>query len=122
MNGYPSALFNKTVDRFLSNRNQPESSIEESDIENDAKLFLKIPFIGQSSVNFGRKISALIKDKFSLDVNIIYDSCKVGSLFSLKSQTPKALLSNVVYKFTCKHDANISYLGKTKRHMITRVM
>ena len=73
------------------------------------KSFLKVPFIGNSSVNFSRKISGLIKDKFGLDVNILYDTCKVGSFFSLKSQTPKALMSNVVYKFTCKHDANLTY-------------
>ena len=120
-NGYPSTVFNKMVDRFLSNRNRPQESSEESDNENDPKLFLKVPFIGNSSVNFSRKISGLIKDKFGLDVNILYDTCKVGSFFSLKSQTPKALMSNVVYKFTCKHDANLTYLGKTKRHMTTRV-
>ena len=63
----------------------------------------------------------MIKDKFKLDVTILYETSKVGDFFSLKSQTPKALLSNVVYKYTCKLDANISYLGKTKRHLITRV-
>ena len=121
-NGYPSSLFNKTVDRFLSNRNPTDTSSEENDDENDAKLLLKVPFVGNSSVNFGKKISSLIKDKFNLDVNVIYETCKVGNFFSLKSQTPKALMSNVVYKYTCKLDANISYLGKTKRHLITRVV
>ena len=35
--------------------------------------------------------------------------------------TPKQLVSNVVYKFTCRHDAETFYIGKTKRHFITRV-
>ena len=80
-----------------------------------------MPFVGNSSVTFGKKISDLIKDKFKLDVTILYETSKVGDFFSLKSQTPKALLSNVVYKFKCKLDANISYHGKTKRHLTTRV-
>jgi len=121
-NGYPSSLFNKTVDRFLSNRNPNDMSSDDNDDDTDTKLLLKVPFVGNSSVNFGKKISALIKDKFKLDVTVIYETCKVGDFFSLKSQTPKALMSNVVYKYTCKLDANISYLGKTKRHLITRVM
>ena len=29
--------------------------------------------------------------------------------------------SNVVYKFTCKHDAEVSYIGKTKRHLSARI-
>ena len=118
-NGYPSTVFNKTVDKFLSSRDRPQESSVET--ENDQKLFLKVPFIGKSSVNFSRKISGLIKNKFKLDVNVLYDTCKIGSFFSLKSQTPKALLSNVVYQFKCKHDANLTYLGKTKRHLISRV-
>ena len=38
------------------------------------------------------------------------------------AQTPKALKSNVVYQYTCSCHVNNSYIGKTKRHLITRVM
>ena len=44
----------------------------------------------------------------------------MGQCFTLKSVTPKPLISNVVYKFTCRHDAETFYIGKTKRHFITR--
>ena len=57
----------------------------------------------------------------SIDISCVYTSCKVGSYFSLKCQTPAALVSNVVYKFTCLRDANLFYIGKTKRHFDTRV-
>ena len=33
---------------------------------------------------------------------------------------PSALASNVIYKYTCSLDANISYIGKTIRHLTTR--
>ena len=31
------------------------------------------------------------------------------------------MLSNVAHKFTCQRDADVSYIGVTKRHLITRV-
>ena len=40
--------------------------------------------------------------------------------FSLKCETPSALVSNVVYKFTCLRDAEKFYIGKTTRHLVTR--
>ena len=43
------------------------------------------------------------------------------NFFSLKCPTPKLLKANVVYKFDCLCDINISYIGKTKRHLATRI-
>ena len=31
------------------------------------------------------------------------------------------MLANVVYKFNCSRDADLSYIGKTKRHLVTKV-
>ena len=42
-------------------------------------------------------------------------------LRSLKCRTPTPLLANVVYKFQCLSDSSKSYIGKTKRHLATRV-
>ena len=41
--------------------------------------------------------------------------------FTLKSKTPFILLTNVVYKFSCLGDPSISYIGKTERHIATRM-
>ena len=41
--------------------------------------------------------------------------------FSLKCHTPMPLMANVVYQFTCLRDANSTYIGKTIRHLATRV-
>ena len=35
--------------------------------------------------------------------------------FSLKCKTPAVVASNVVYKFTCLHDAGVTYIGETER-------
>ena len=40
---------------------------------------------------------------------------------ALKCCTPLPLLANVVYKFECLRDANTFYIGKTIRHLATRV-
>ena len=50
----------------------------------------------------------------------LFSSFKVSNYFSLKSQTPRILTSNVVYKFTCLCDTNLTYIGKTKRHLVVR--
>ena len=59
--------------------------------------------------------------KFNKQVRCVFNTFKVGQCFTLKSKTPKHLESNVIYKFTCRHDADISYVGKTKRQLSTRV-
>ena len=45
---------------------------------------------------------------------------KVQEYFSLKSKTPLILNSNVVYKFTCSRDVNVTYIGTSTRHLSIR--
>ena len=54
-------------------------------------------------------------------IRIVFTSFKVKDYFSLKFRTPLPLLANVVYKFKCLRDANNIYIGKTFRHLATRV-
>ena len=51
----------------------------------------------------------------------MFSSFKVKNYFSLKCHTPMPLMANVVYQFTCLCDANSTYIGKTIRHLATRV-
>ena len=50
----------------------------------------------------------------------VFNSFKVSSYFSLKSKSPSLLSSNVVYKFSCLCDTNVTYIGKTQRHLMVR--
>ena len=79
-----------------------------------------IPYIGKPSHTFSKRISALIKNKFNVNMNIYFRSFKVSNYFQLKRSTPTELSSNVVYKFSCPCDTAISYIGYTTRHLITR--
>ena len=56
-----------------------------------------------------------------MDIRIVFTSCKVKNYFSLKCRAPLPLLANVVYKFQCLCEANQIYIGKTVRHLATRV-
>ena len=51
----------------------------------------------------------------------IFTTFKIKSYFQLKSRTPSSLCSNVIYKFTCPCDTDLSYVGVTIRHLVTRI-
>ena len=53
-------------------------------------------------------------------MNIHFKYFKVGDNFQFKCSTLMELSSNVVYKFSCAFDTAITYIGYTKRHLITR--
>ena len=46
---------------------------------------------------------------------------KTGTCFQLKSRTPLLLCSNVVYKFTCSCDSNLTFISKSTRYLRIRV-
>ena len=69
----------------------------------------------------GSKISNNILKNYHINVKCIFNTTKVKQYFSLKCPTPLALKSKVVYQFNCLVDPDISYIGKTKRHLIVRV-
>ena len=64
--------------------------------------------------------NGLIKKRFDTKVTIVYKTTKVQQYFSLKSKTPLILNSNVVYKFTCSRDVNVTYIGTSARHLSIR--
>ena len=78
-----------------------------------------IPYIGKPSHTFSKKLRALIKNKFNVNMNIYFKSFKVGNHLQLKCSTPTELSSNVVYKFSCPCDT-ISYIGYTTHHLTAR--
>ena len=120
MNGYPNHIFESCVKQFLNHKcsNEP---VERSTKEDVVETMFFIPYIGLPSLIFGRKIKSLFKTFYSIEVRIVYTTFKVKNYFSLKSRTPLPLLSSVVYKFRCLCDANNVYIGKTMRHLATRV-
>ena len=118
-NGYPTHMFNSLVEKFLSKKFEPEPKpvVGEDGVQ---KIFC-LPYIGQPSIEFSNKVRKLFKSRYLMDIKIVYTSFKVRNYFSLKCRTPLPLVANVIYKFQCSRDANLAYVGKTKRHLVTRV-
>ena len=89
--------------------------------EDRIEAMFSIPYIGLPSVIFGRKVRESFRKLYGIDIKVIYTSFKVKNYFSLKCHTPLPLLAKVVYKFQCLHDVDKVYIGKTRRHLATRV-
>ena len=48
-------------------------------------------------------------------------SDETRTYFQLTLRTPVLLCSNVAHKFTCSCDSNLTYIGKSTRHLSNRV-
>ena len=66
-------------------------------------------------------MTSLFKSTFNIKLQPVFTSTKIGDYFSLKSSVPFPFSANVVYQFHCLRDAGCSYIGQTKRHLLTRV-
>ena len=82
---------------------------------------ITILYLESESRRFINKLAKIIKNKINVNIVPVYKSFKIGRYFQLKSDTLLALCSNVVYKFTCSCDMNLTYYGMSTRHLITRV-
>ena len=112
-NGYPIIFINKVFDEYMARRNNPLPTISQT------KPTLPYRIVWNTS-DLQEELAELVLDKFGIAVSAVYVATKVGSFFSLKAGVPSALASNVIYKYTCSLDANVSYIGKTIRHLTTR--
>ena len=117
-NGYPKSMIDKYVNQFLNSKYNPQMKAPKEDT---VTIHMSLPYIGKPSLLLARKLKTLFKNHFHVTLQCTFDSTKIRNFFSLKCPTPKALKSNVVYQYTCSCDVNNSYIGKTKRHLITRV-
>ena len=119
-NGYSETFFNRVVTSFQQ-RQSAESGQAKDKKDINFSLLLRIPYVGILSHEFKNKITNLFHKELNIEIFPIFKTTKLSEFFSLKSQTPKALTCNVVYKFTCLCDSSLTYIGKTKRHLGVRV-
>ena len=69
---------------------------------------------------FKQKISELVKKSYDVNIKCVFNSFKVKNYFSLKCRSSPFLATNLVYKFTCQCDTDITYIGETNRHIGVR--
>ena len=56
----------------------------------------------------------------NIKINLVFDTCKIGSYFSTKDAVPKCFKSSVIYKFCCQ-ECNSCYVGRTHKDFNTRL-
>ena len=119
-NNYPTWFFDKNYHKFKTKLN--DIPVDELSVVNNVELCpIFVPYVGEALIRFVKALSRLCLKHFDVRLLPLYRTNKVGQYFQLKSETPLPLCSNVVYKFTCSCDTNLTYIGMSSRHLITRV-
>ena len=120
-NSYPLRFFDTVLAKFMQSREPAQDESCSSEVSETLGVFLRIPYIGRPSHEFGKRLSGLLSDRFGVDANVVFSTFKVGSYFRLKSKTPPLFKSNIVYKFCCPCDEDMSYIGMTVRQWFVRI-
>ena len=84
--------------------------------------YFKLPFIEKFCKFTEKKLQKLTKQscKEFTNINMVFSTFKLASLFSTKDKVPYVLKSYAVYKFLYA-SCNASFLGKINRHISTRI-
>jgi hypothetical protein len=118
-NAYPRSIFDHCVGKFLSKKFDTTRILTENEDSTEKHIVLCLPYVGFASENFKRQIKNVFRD-IGVKTRVVFRSFRVRNYFSLKDKTPLCLRSKVVYKFEGSCDKSVSYIGKTKRHLVTR--
>ena len=120
LNWFSSKIITKLEDCNYNNTN--DCNLSNIQMKKEFAYTFGIPYIRKPSQTFSKKLRASIKNQYNEDMNIYFKSFKVCYYFRIKWSTHLELSSNVLYKFSCSYDTAISYIGYTRRHLITRHM
>ena len=77
-------------------------------------------YLGNPSLKFQKHVKSVFH-KYKVEIKPAYTSRKVSNYFNNKSNCSEAFNANVIYKYTCSEDQNISYVGETSRQLFRRI-
>ena len=120
MNGFPKVFSDTYIGKALNKLLcQPLSCI--STVPKDI-VYFPIEFTGKNSFRLRKEIQKLMSEFYpQICCRVIFKSTNtISRLFKFKDSIPSDLQSSVIYKFTCG-SCSASYIGKTKRHLKTRI-
>ena len=123
-NSYPLHFFNRVLQRFSDSLASPDdesASSGGSEQSVELTVYLQLPYVGQTSLLLGKRLSELVRDKLGIEIEVVYSTFKVGAYFGLKSQTPCLFRSNLVYHYSCFRDESTSYIGMTTKQYFVRI-
>jgi len=116
-NGYPINFLSKIL---KNNCNNIFCTIKLTKTKPEFSNYISLPYLGKISDNFKINLMKFYKSK-NLPIQVIFKTKKLCSYFPIKDRSPKVLMSGIVYEFKCPFDKDISYIGKTTRHLTTRI-
>ena len=119
-NGFPRALLDKFIRQFW-NRIYVSPAVETLTVKKPV-VVMCLPFMGKFSFDLRKRILEIVKRSYpQIDLRIVFRPVfRLSSLFRVKDRIPTSLRSCVFYLFTCG-GCNATYIGKTKRHLATRI-
>ena len=122
-NHYPQNFIDSSICKILEKlilRSKSKNDKKDSD-NNKKEYVICLPFLGQKTIILKKRLKSLFSSLYpNVKLKTIFKSgAKLSNIFSYKDKTPYMILSLVLYKFMCS-SCNATYIGKTKRHMMTR--
>ena len=91
-------------------------------LESSKKHFYKLPYIANFSIQTKKELNNIVLKycKPNMNIEVVFSSFKISSLFSMKDNVPFDLRSYIVYKFVCG-SCKADYIGCTKRDLSTGI-
>ena len=97
---FPLKLYDKSVSKYLSNVFKQKENQQMPLFESSKKRFYKLPYIGNSSNQTKMKLKNIFLKycKPNTNIELVFSSIKISSLFSMKDRVPLDVRTYVVYK------------------------
>ena len=120
-NGFPlkftDTAIGKTLDKLINNRSKVTVPTVPRRL-----IYFPISYTGKHSLNVRNKLSKLLREFYpQCLIRVIFKPEKtIHNMFRFKDMIPTDLTSSVVYQYTCD-SCKATYIGKTKRHLKTRI-
>ena len=120
-NDFPFGLIQESIRKFLNNVVGTCNVLKIKHEKDD--IYIRIPYIGDQSVEFGKKVKKILGNyyKHASNIRVVFYTCKLKNFFSLKDIIPKLMKASLVYKFRCRVDPETTYVGMTKRRLHQRM-
>ena len=117
-NGYPSNIIDSCIKSFLNKMYKAKDVIL---TVKKREVLVVLPYLGITSLQLRTRLEKVFgKCLPCCKLRVVFrSSVRISNFFKFKDRPSKELRSNVVYKFLCGN-CNVTYYGKTMRHLKVR--
>ena len=124
-NGYPISIRNFLIRKLKTkyeNNSAPTSNADSKTDENIAKIWIRIPYVGNHGENIIKSCTSKIQRFLTRLVKfiVIHDTKRVSFFVSNKDKVPPLPRSNLVFEVSCP-GCGKTYIDMTKRCLSVRL-